>query len=1496
MSATPADPTIDSIQRMYRFLLETEELRSNPARTLDGAARILWLGDLPRDAPSVVSGLFDADASGTWLRVDRVHHSEPPTLPGPLRPWVDPEQVRDRERVRPPQPRERTLTAVPAGEESESGGDTPDAPAAERMVTLAEFPDREGVLAAHREWARAWSDWAERERRVAPLVRLYEQVYRIHQEAADLGESYELVLATGYLTWTVEGHAVRRHLLTRRIVITMDERGSLTTTPDPDASGFSLEEDMLDPSQRLREQPRERVLTRLELASESTGPDGAEHLHAALEEWALSVSSGSRYEQDVHRPNANTADDSALVTFAPALVLRERPKRGQLNALREVGDAVERHGAPTALLRRIVGQGTDTERSACPPEEAGAEGRPSDAGRPEELYFSLPSNDEQRAIADRLRDSDLVVVQGPPGTGKTHTIANLVTHLLAQGQRILITSHTARALKVLKDKLPDEIRPLAVSRTGDGVEAQRELEGSVQEILGRQAGQDPARARREITDLERRLADARGRRDHALKDLRAIRERETHRYPREVGDYGGTLASIAERLAEEEPRYSWIGEVGSERPLFSSEQALDLLRAARAYTPEQRAVTAEVPEAARLPAPSVFAASLAALDRAREAARSASGLWDGHIDDLLRGLSREHCALLRLRLEEFTAARAVATRLDPRWETQREKALTGRGQEVQERARSVRAALESAEHDMAEVGHALVEGIDRFGLGEALGYATDLHKGLSSGDRLHKVLGLRSRLAKQNAPFLQAVTVDGRAPDSVRSAAVLLHRIEAERALFEADASLHPETGAALWQDPRTRTARLRDALADLDHLLALAAARAALDEAAADLPRLASLDWADTSETERVGVLLAAVDAEYDAAPARETVEGARTELRTWADRSYPEPEALRRARLAVDTADAEAYTAACADMARVREAARLETEHRRAHAVVASGHQALARAVAEEPDAPVWEERLGRIEQAWAWSVWNRRLAELTDPAAEDRCRARLTEADGDARLTLAKLAAAKAWRACLERLTPDQEVALRSYQQSVRQIGKGTGKYAQRHQRHARESLRECQPAVPAWIMPLYQVVSTVPMDTAGVFDVVIVDEASQSGPEALLLAWLGKRLVVVGDDKQVSPANVGVDQEQVFMLQQRHLGVLPASRRNLFSPNRSLFDIVSGLAGSRGQLMLSEHFRCMPEIVGFSNENFYDGRLQPLRQYGADRLPPLCAVHVPEGVLQGRNQRLGNPAEARRLVDQIAECCADPAYEGRTMGVVVLQSGAQQTLVEDLLSERLSLEERVQRRIRVGTPAAFQGDERDVVFVSAVYAPFDTDGARRRPGPYSSVAHQQAINVAASRARDQVWYFHSFALTDLGETDLRRAYLDYLDRPANEQDGTGLGDVPADERVQPFDSLFEQRVYRALRFRGYRVLPQYPAGYYRIDLVVEGGTRRLAVECDGDAFHNEANAVEDAARQRELERVGWTFVRIRGSRFFRDPEAALQPLWKRLEEMEIAPVRL
>ena len=99
---------------------------------------------------------------------------------------------------------------------------------------------------------------------------------------------------------------------------------------------------------------------------------------------------------------------------------------------------------------------------------------------------------------------------------------------------------------------------------------------------------------------------------------------------------------------------------------------------------------------------------------------------------------------------------------------------------------------------------------------------------------------------------------------------------------------------------------------------------------------------------------------------------------------------------------------------------------------------------------------------------------------------------------------------------------------------------------------------------------------------------------------------------------------------------------------------------------------------------------------------------------------------------------------------------------------------------------------------------------------------------------------------------------------------------------------FDSWFEVDAYLAITARGYRVRPNYDIAGYRIDLVVDGDQRRVAVECDGDSWDGPETFDRDFARQKRLERCGWTFSRIRGSRFYLDRDGALEELWRTLDE--------
>jgi very-short-patch-repair endonuclease len=157
------------------------------------------------------------------------------------------------------------------------------------------------------------------------------------------------------------------------------------------------------------------------------------------------------------------------------------------------------------------------------------------------------------------------------------------------------------------------------------------------------------------------------------------------------------------------------------------------------------------------------------------------------------------------------------------------------------------------------------------------------------------------------------------------------------------------------------------------------------------------------------------------------------------------------------------------------------------------------------------------------------------------------------------------------------------------------------------------------------------------------------------------------------------------------------------------------------------------------------------------------------------------------------------------------------------------------------------------------------------------------------VAASRARDQMWVVHSLdPHHDLKADDLRRQLIEHAHDPnlflrALEQ-----------KEIRP-QSAFEREVMKRLTAAGYRVAPQWRVGAFRIDLVVEGETRRLAIECDGDRYQPLEKLPEDLDRQGVLERMGWSFARIRGSEFFRNPDRALKPVIEKLQLLEIFPVK-
>lgn len=248
-----------------------------------------------------------------------------------------------------------------------------------------------------------------------------------------------------------------------------------------------------------------------------------------------------------------------------------------------------------------------------------------------------------------------------------------------------------------------------------------------------------------------------------------------------------------------------------------------------------------------------------------------------------------------------------------------------------------------------------------------------------------------------------------------------------------------------------------------------------------------------------------------------------------------------------------------------------------------------------------------------------------------------------------------------------------------------------------------------------------------------------------------------------------------------------------------------------------------------------------------------------------------------------------CMAQPEYAGKTFGVISLLGDAQYQLIQREIDASISPKEIIQRDILCGNSANFQGDERDVIFLSLV----DSNDIGH-PGPLHLQNYgvddstRKRYNVAASRARDQLWVVHSLdTANDLKPGDIRKMLLDYAANPK-------ATEYAHQKNEEEAESPFEVAVATALSDRGYHLVQQWEVGAYRLDMVAVCRNNAVAIECDGERWHSgDIKIREDMERQTILERLGWRFIRIRGSEYYRAPERTIQRVIKELSSYGIEP---
>ena len=498
---------------------------------------------------------------------------------------------------------------------------------------------------------------------------------------------------------------------------------------------------------------------------------------------------------------------------------------------------------------------------------------------------------------------------------------------------------------------------------------------------------------------------------------------------------------------------------------------------------------------------------------------------------------------------------------------------------------------------------------------------------------------------------------------------------------------------------------------------------------------------------------------------------------------------------------------------------------------------------------------------------SIRELRLAKLaTDREAADR----------QVRKLFGELVRERTFYELDRRLSPLVKSALVTFVPRSTKIPKGKdAKSAPANRRAAREAMAQCYDAVPCWIMPTWRVAEQLPPEI-GALELVIIDEASQSDVTELPALLRGKKIIVVGDDRQVSPTAPFVTQEKITQLRHHYLGDLPFN--TLLEPGESIYDLMRAVFPERAAdaegafpLRRADH----PLLHGVLSRK----DVAAADSGGQRAVRSAAGGHLPAARSRARHRKV-NEAEADVIVKEIASLTARSDMQKRTIGVISLIGAEQADLIRAKLSQAVGEEVMQRHAILCGDSATFQGTERDIVFLSMVADPMHKSAL-------TMLRYEQRFNVAVSRARDRVVLVRSVKREDLNPSDLKARLIAHFENPMPEVKITA-------DALDACESVFERDVMSQLLERGYRVQAQVGSLGYRIDMVAEGASgARLAIECDGDRYHGPEQWRQDMNRQRVLERVGWRFWRCFASSFYRDTEAVVKDLLDTLSRMGIEP---
>jgi very-short-patch-repair endonuclease len=1493
------------IRDLLNYVHHLGALNQRPAFKVEDYQQAMISEHHTKGRVGIQHNIIDNEGEPIWLRIERLIRNPPPPPNQLIEAWIlvknDPEcPMIVQDKIIKPMGRKEAedLLGSSSISESDISDNLNDINFKDVILTLNNQPEIKASIESYLN--EQWALWSSEEKPRRETIKIYDALFGLQQLIETQGEDQplELIWGLGVSRWLCEGYAIDHPLLEKPVEIEFDSKdGAILIRPrnvEPALAVnayFALGNPGVDALTKYAKRYYAELSEDVEFS-----PFCHESFAQVLKQAAIHLSKNAVYWPDVNPDQENREpppiNETLQVTDSWCIYARPRSITSFIQDIERFQSHFENNAAIElpAPAHRLVSELSDKKPVLL---NAGISSEDGEASEelPDEtkLFFPKPYNDAQVEIIKRLEVSDGVVVQGPPGTGKTHTIANIICHYLATGRSVLVTSKGEAALTVLQKQIPKELQELTISLLTNEREGLKQLEGAVQLLANLVSQTNIQDLSREAESHDRRAIQLKQEIRNIDAEIQAWGLKQLQPIAKELS--GSTAAMTAMELAEQvmasQEDHSWLtdtlGLSEEFNPQFTDADIAEI-RAARqllgkdiVYIGKTPPVVEDLPDSAMMAAiHDDLAASLRLSEDAKfENIPLLAASLENSVERakaLIRPLAIMADLLGRLSETEWLRKLFnawVGVHGDDEFMQMFQELIHPLPGLIEKRAFYVKTLVEI--EDPGPYKNAIDEALAN----------------LSGGNSAFGLFGFGH---KEEKALLARVKIDGEHPrsadqweivrnymqfqDDVKKYMIKWNHIGEELSLPKLsyeygsnvkalqatykDISDARNIAENTWISVKNELCELFPHGINTDDLLfkrseidktikaiELNTSRITLGTQRLKLDSL--INKLKQSDSPIADEMLAFINSGVgNISYTRDQV------IKTWQDFSAE----LNRLKTLV---------------------APMNTVLRIADKIVHSGAEQWAKALVE---SPVTEVQDPLTPSTWfdTWQ-WKRRSEYLKTINGRKELAVLVEKRvllDQDLKRAFSDLVKVKTFIGLHLNMTERVQGALMRFVSAIGKIGKGTGKRAPRHKRDAYRAMQDCYVGVPCWIMPTWRISESLPSEF-GAFDLVIIDEASQSDITALPAILRAKKLLIVGDDKQVSPTAGFIAEEKMLQLKHNYLRDQPLSE--LLLPGVSIYDLANASFPTQ-RILLNEHFRCVEPIIRFSMQ-FYNEALIPLRlPKSSERLdPPLIDVYIPGGMRDEHSKV--NTQEVDAIVDEIKNIVADPAIAGRSIGVVSLIGAQQAKAIQEKLLFDLGEDNYQAHDIACGDATAFQGKEKDIVFLSMVVGVGQGAVMTKRED-------EQRFNVALSRARDRMYLYRSIEDQHLkNSNDLKFKVLHHFANPMPVQ-------IQTNNPIELCESYFERDVFSKLTVLGYNVTPQVKVGPFSIDLVIEGDQdRRLAVELDGDKYHPAEKWMEDWSRQRTMERVGWKFWRCWGSSYTLDPDACMNDLITTLKAMQIHP---